>query len=415
MRSAALSLLAAAFAVTLLPGPWGDERVSDLFLYRLNAAAFLDGFLPYRDVGFEYPPLAAPLMALPGLAGTGEDAYRVAFAALALGLGAAVVLLTGALAARTGGDRRAALLAAALMPLLTGAMIRTHFDLAPVALTLGALLLVCAGRPRTGFALLGAAVMTKGFPIVVAPVALAWLVGRGERRAALSGALALALSAGAIAGVAVAASPSGSLDAVTYHLDRPVQLESSPASILLALDAVGAGTTRSVHSHRSDGVLHPLGGPLSAAFAVLLVGVVGLCAAVALGRRGGPPSERTLVLGSLAAMAAFAALGKVLSPQFLVWVAPLAALALAWGMWTLAAAAAAAIALTLVEFPAHYADVVAREPQWVWLVALRNAVLVGAIALALRALLASRPAARGGGVARSRSRGRPGRPRPAPR
>ncbi|MBA2440644.1 MAG: hypothetical protein H0V50_08225, partial [Thermoleophilaceae bacterium] len=103
MRRIALTLLAAAFALTLLPGPWGDERVSDLFLYRTNAAAFLAGLLPYRDVGFEYPPLAAPLMALAGLPGTGEGAYRLSFAALALALAAAVVLLTGSLAARTGG------------------------------------------------------------------------------------------------------------------------------------------------------------------------------------------------------------------------------------------------------------------------------------------------------------------------
>lgn len=405
MRRAALTLLAAAFAVTLLPGPWGDERVSDLFLYRLNASAFLDGSLPYRDVAFEYPPLAAPLMALPGLAGTGEDAYRLAFAAMALAMAAAVVLLAGALAARTGGDRRTAMIAAALIPILTGAMIRTHFDLAPVALTLGALALLCAGRPRTAFAILGAAVMTKGFPIVVAPVALAWLISRGERRAALHGALALALSAGAIAAVAVAASPSGALDAVTYHLDRPVQLESSPASLLLALDALGAGTARSVHSHRSDGLLHPLDGAVSAAFAVLLLGTVALCAAAASVRRRGPPSERALVLASLTAMTAFAALGKVLSPQFLIWLGPFAALALAWGMRPLAAACAAAMTLTLVEFPAHYADVVNREPAWLSLVALRNAALVGVILLALR------PG--GAGPVLSRSSGARASPAPA--
>ena len=76
---------------------------------------------------------------------------------------------------------------------------------------------------------LGLAVMTKVFPIVVAPVAIAWLVARGRRRDAWQGALACAAVMAAIAVAAVAASPDGALDAVRYHLDRPVQIESSPA------------------------------------------------------------------------------------------------------------------------------------------------------------------------------------------
>ena len=85
-RAAALALvlLAIGFAATFAPGPWSDERVNDLFVYRQAAAPMLDGRLPYRDVFLEYPPLAAPVIALPGLAGTGEHAYRLAFAALAL-------------------------------------------------------------------------------------------------------------------------------------------------------------------------------------------------------------------------------------------------------------------------------------------------------------------------------------------
>ena len=411
MRRAALALLAASFASTLLPGPWGDERVSDLFLYRGYAAGFLDGVLPFRDVAFEYPPLAAPLIALPGLAGTGEDAYRLAFAAFAFALAAAVVLLAGALADRAGGDRRTAMLAAAAAPLLTGAMIRTHFDLAPVALTLAALLLVCARRATAGFAVLAVAVMTKGFPIVVAPVALAWLVAADDRRAAWSGAATFVLTAVAIAAVALAISPSGSVDAVTYHLDRPVQLESSPASVLLALDALGAGTAESLHSHRSDGLVHPADGAVTAIFALVLIATVGLCALAAA--RGGAP-ERTLLLASLAAMTAFAVLGKVLSPQFLIWVVPLAALAAAWRMWPLAVVCAAAIGLTLVEFPVHYRDVVAREAPWLWLVAARNALLAAAVVLALGAAFnAARTTERA--VARWRLPARPGRRRPAPR
>ena len=193
--AAALAVLVLGFAATLWVGPWSDERVNDLFVYRQAAEPMLHGQLPYRDVFFEYPPLAAPVIALPGLAGTGEDAYRLAFAALALALAAALVLLCGALARATGGDPRRAMLAAALAPLLCGAMIRTHFDLAPVALTLGALLLLCQGRPRLGLAVLGLGAMTKGFPLAAAPAALAWVAARdGRRTAALEAAVALALA-----------------------------------------------------------------------------------------------------------------------------------------------------------------------------------------------------------------------------
>ena len=391
--------------------------MTDLPLYAAYADVFLDGALPYRDVSFEYPPLAAPLLALPALAGAGEETYRLAFAALALALAAAVMLLTGALAERTGGDRRRALLAAAAAPLVCGAMIRTHFDLAPVALTLGALLLLCVGRPRTGMAVLGLGVATKLFPLVVAPVALAWLVARGERRAALDGAAAMALVVVVAYGAAAGLSPTGTLDSLTYHLDRPVQVESSPATVLRGLDALGAGAAEHVHSHRSDGLTHARADLTAGVFAALLAGVLALLAAGAASRRGGePPGRRPLVLASLAALAAFAALGKVLSPQFLVWVVPLAALAFAWRMYALAAFAAAAILLTLAEFPARYDDVVAGDPAAVWLVAARDATLIAAVAIAARSLLrpsATREPARGS--ARSTWRARPPRPRPARR
>ena len=81
----------------------------------------------------------------------------------------------------------------------------------------------------------------------------------------------------------------------------------------------------------------------------------------------------------------------------------------------LAAVLAAATCLTLVEFPAHYADVVAGEPLWSLLVAARNALLLAAVALAVRELSTIRTRAREGATARSPWRARPGRPRPAPR
>jgi glycosyl transferase family 87 len=379
---AALALLAVGWALTLWIAPWSDERVNDLFVYRSFAEPLLDGGLPYRDVAFEYPPLAAPAIVLPGLLGTGEESFRWAFALWTLAAGAAAVVLCGGLARASGGEPRRAMFAAATMPLLCGALVRTHFDLFPVVALLGGLLLLCRDRPRAGMAVLGLGAMTKLFPLVAVPVAIVWLVGRGHRREAWQGALACAATIAVVALAAVAVSPDGAADAVRYHLDRPVQIESSPAMVLLGLDAIGAGDAVSVSSHRSDGLLHDAAGAVSALFAGMLVGLVAVLA-VRVGR-----TPRELVVASLAAVIAFALFGKVLSPQFVIWALPLGALAFAWRSYALAAAVAIAALLTQVEFPAHYFDVVARDPLALALVALRNAALLTALVLAVRELQA---------------------------
>jgi hypothetical protein len=380
----ALLLLCAGWAATLWLAPFSDERVNDLFVYREFAAPVVGGALPYRDVFLEYPPLAAVAIALPAVAGTADDVFRAAFAGWSLLLAGVTVLLCGALAVRTGGDRTRALFAAASLPLLLGALVRTHFDLAPVVLMLAALVLLLDRRPRSGMAVLGLAAMTKGFPIVAAPAALAWVAARHDRRAlwASAGALLAALALPAL--VAIALSPSGARGAVEYHLERPVQVESLPATGVVLLDALGAGEARSVQSHRSDGLEHPAAG------ALVGIGLVSMLAAVAAAAALSAGGPRDLVLAALTAVLAFAALGKVLSPQYLLWLVPLGALAFAWRMHALAGALAGAAVLTQLEFPARYFDLVAGEPLPVALVALRNITLLAALGLALRELARGR-------------------------
>jgi hypothetical protein len=384
----ALAVLAAGWALTLWVAPWSNERVNDLFVYRTFADPVLDGGLPYRDVAFEYPPLAAPAIALPGVIGTGADAFRWAFGLWTLGAATAVVLLCGALARATGGEPRRAMPAAALMPIFCGALVRTHFDLFPVALLLAGVLLLCVDRPRAGLAVLGLGGMTKAFPLVAVPIALVWLVARGRRRDAWQGALACAAVMVVIAGAAVAVSPGGAADAVRYQLDRPVQIESSPALVLLGLDAAGIDDAQSVSSHRSDGLLHPAADAVTSVFVTGFVALVALLCAcvVAAARSPEAAGKRGLVLAALAATVGFALFGKVLSPQFVIWAIPLGALAFAWRLHALAATVALAALLTQIEFPAHYFDVVAREPLAIALVALRNLTLLAVVALSLREL-----------------------------
>lgn len=381
----ALAVLAAGWAISLWVPPASDDRVNDLYVYRSFAAPVIDGRLPYRDVFFEYPPLAAPAIALPGIVGTGEESYRYAFAAWMLIAAAAIVVLCGFLASRTGGDPGRAMLAAALAPLLTGAMIRTHFDPVPVAMVVGALALLVGGRARIGMAVLGLAVMTKGFPIVAVPPAFAWLVVRAGRGEALRAGAVLVATVAAIALAAVAVSPGGSWDALVFQTDRPVQIESTAAAALYALDGLGLGEATHVASHRSDGLEHPATDAVGAVVLALLCALVAVLTLLAARR---PAEPRTLVLACLVAVAGFATLGKILSPQFLVWLVPLGALAFGWRMNALALAVALAIALTQLEFPAHYFELRDREPLVVALVCLRDSVLLAVLALGVRALQA---------------------------
>jgi hypothetical protein len=396
----ALGVLVAGWALTLWVSPWSDESINDLFVYRSFAQPVLDGSLPYRDIAFEYPPLAALAIVLPGTAGTDAETFRWAFALWTLAGAAALVLLCGALARATGGDPRRAMLAAALMPLACGALVRTHFDVFPVVVLLAGLVLVCRERPRAGLAVLGAGAVLKVFPLVAVPVALAWLAGRGRAdgpRDAWQGALACVAVILAVSGVAVAVSPDGAADALRYHLDRPVQVESSPGLALDALDALGVGQVAGISSHRSDGLLHPADDAIAWLFGAAFVALVALlCAATARGegragsrapRALGSRAERNLVLAALAGAVAFALFGKVLSPQFVIWAVPLGALAFAWRLHALAAAVLAAAVLTQVEFPSHYLEVVAREPLWLVVVALRNLALLAVVVLSVRELL----------------------------
>ena len=426
----AVAALAVAWVVTLTLAPWSDESVGDLDTRSSFAALLLDGELPYRDFFFEYPPLAAPVIALSGLAGTNDAAYRLGIAGATLVAALALLLLARSLARRTGGSETRAMLAVAAAPLLLGAVVRLHFDLVAVALAVAGIVAVLKRRPAAGLTLVGLGAMTKGFPLAIAPVALAWLWAGGDRRGALRGAAALAATVAALAAASVAISPQGAFDALAYQLDRPVQVESAPASVLWGLDALGAERPLTRDSHGSVALEHPLAGAVGLAFAAALAFTVVALTTLAArsarpsdGRpsRGDPRSARSLVLAALASLAACAALGPVLSPQFLTWTVPLLALALAWRMHALAAMTATACLLTLAEFPARYFDLVAGEPTAVAITAARNAALVAALVIALRSVrdlsLPRLPARRAGfssaarAPARSIAPVRPARPR----
>jgi hypothetical protein len=384
--------LAVALGVVLMSASWGllhvgfydRNQIIDTPVYQQYGDALTSGDLPYRDFAVEYPPAALPAFAVPSLAAA-ED-YRAVFEIVMWACAAAAVAFVAlALAAVEAGTVRTVATVAfvALAPLALGSVVLTRYDFWPAALTAAALTALLAGRERLGLGVLALAVAAKIYPVVLLPPALVLVWRREGARAALAG---LGVFAAVLALVVVpfaAIAPSGLIDSVEIQLDRPLQIESLGSSLLLAGHRLGVYDASVVSSSGSQN----LSGALPDAFAVIQTGLQALAVALAWaffasGRSGGA----SFVAACAATVAGFVAFGKVLSPQFLVWLIPLVPLVA--GRIGIAASGllGAALVTTQLWFPFRYWEVVALEAA-AWLVLMRDLMLValfGVLVMAIR-------------------------------
>jgi hypothetical protein len=221
--------------------------------------------------------------------------------------------------------------------------------------------------------LLAVGTAAKVYPVVLLPLALVHVRReRGSREAAI----ALGVFAAALLAVLLpflVAAPDQLLDALRRQAGRDLQVESLGAGVLLLAHQLGAYTPEPAASLRS----FSLGGSVADATGSALTVLQGLAvlAVWVVYARGEGEEPRRLLLACAAAVTAFATFGKVLSPQYLLWLIPLVALVA--GRTGLAAAAllAAAVLLTRDLFEIHYGDVLTFRPPSL-LVTARDALLV---------------------------------------
>jgi hypothetical protein len=173
------------------------------------------------------------------------------------------------------------------------------------------------------------------------------------------------------------------LDMLSYHLSRPLEIESVLATPfwvgrLLGVTTVQVGLTAGsqvVVSSAAD-----LVAKLSSAVLLLALGAV---FALVWRRRETIASDTSLqFLAVLATLLASLVGSKVLSPQYFVWILPAVAL-VALERRILGALLACVVLLTQVEFPANYLSFAESHSGPVAIVVVRNVVLVVAFALSL--------------------------------
>jgi uncharacterized membrane protein len=388
-------------------GLFRAERYRDVHLYGGFADRFLRGELPYRDVFVEYPPGAFAVFLPPAVLPSG--AYNFAFKSLMALCGVAalfaVVLILVTLGLR-GGRLYAAAGLFALSPIAVGPISLNTYDLFPAALTVGALAAILRRRELLGFGLLGLAVTAEVYPLALVPLALAFVWTTVSRRRAIE-------SAAVLGGVVIAVllpfavlAPGGLWDSFDAQSSRGLQIESVGAAVLLAAHQLGlyeATVVRGATGAATRDLAGSLPDVLAAVTSVLQI--LAILAVWLLFLRE-PRSPQRLVLAFAAAVAAFLAFNKFVSPQYVVWLIPL--VLLLPGRTGLVATGLVAASLVLAQiWFFHYSRVFELE-RITWLIVVRDAALLALYALLLVRLNTSTPSSektsRQSGLRRSRAR-----------
>jgi hypothetical protein len=377
-------------------GNYRDGAIIDTPVYLGYADQILAGKVPYRDFTLEYPPGALPVFVLPAIRNPNPDnpihEYQPRFELVILFSGF-LLLAAAAYALRAVGasTRRTALALGgiALAPLLLGPMVLTRFDYWPAAVTTIALALAASGRRRAAAAVLGIAVAIKLYPVAIVPLLVieAWRL-RGRREAAF------------VAGIVVAAallvylpfvlvSPGGVWDSVHKQTGRPLQIETLGSALLLFghhLFGLRVAVSNGFGSQNLASRYSNLAAQLTT-----IAELAALVLVWARFARSKTPDADEFLRYAAAAVVAFVAFGKVLSPQFMVWLVPAVALVAGRRGVLAGVLLAEALGATLYWFPGRYWTFIDNlGPELTKVVLLRDLLLVAILVILLIPLRGAR-------------------------
>jgi hypothetical protein len=304
---------------------WHSDT-GDIPEYHRYAQAFWFGTPRFSRLPVEYPPLAL----LPfSLTLVSLSKFTVGFV---IGTAITAFMLYYAVARWQG--RRVALSMLLYLLLAEAILLTTRFDLYPACLTLLALWATEQRRWRLAYLVLVLGALVKVYPLLLIPLvliaegrALAAEIPDGMARQIAARKILRRLMVDSAAGLGTLAAlllvafwrARTALSAIAYAAHRPLQIEA-PLASLAWLGRIFGHSTRIVFSYGSVNLIGPPADALAPWSLCLLVAGCGVVYALLL--RGVFTARRAF----LATLAVIVLTGKVFSPQYIVWLLPLAAL-----------------------------------------------------------------------------------------
>ena len=271
--------------------------------------------LPLHALPYEYPLLAVFPLSL-GLIAPAHW-FQVAFA-IWMGIFAGLLYL---LLLRTR-SRQAAIALALYFVCGSWATLEARFDILPAAFTLLTILAAKRSRWTWAYTFLALATMFKFYPLLLLPPLFfaEYLQHQAPWRSwqRWRGLATYAATCGLITLLSLSLSIDGTVEPLNYFGARPIQIESLPAA-LIWLISLSSTPAQFVASYGSLNILQPFSGIIALLFDALLLAGLGITWVLQLKRR--LPFELAFLLTLLVILAT----GKVFSPQYLIWAAPLVA------------------------------------------------------------------------------------------
>jgi hypothetical protein len=383
--SRGLLLPAAAFALTrvwlllipfgLIPYLGGTLVINDVTIYADWARILQTWSFPIGDEMWQYPPLAGPVFALGALV---PPDPTVGLVLVILGFDTAVFAVLARAVVR--GGRTEGLWAWVAAAMLVGPVWLTRFDVVPALFAVLALLAIA--RPVRSGIWMGVGAMLKVWP--------ALLLVAVPRRRLWKAAAAFAVTVGAI--VAILHVLFDGVGAFTSEQRaRGLQVESVPAWFFLVAHHLGWNRD---FVYRYGAMEVDAAGTEVAALVVTVVGILGLLG-LALARLSGRLETALPADVALATVLVSIVTSRVLSPQYLVWVAAIAAVCLLdprTRMTPVVLTLMGVAALGQVLYPMHYSLLLSDSLVGLGLQTIRMVLLLGATGWSLWRLFRKPPA-----------------------
>ncbi len=352
-----VSLRVIALAGVLASGQERDDSVIGGDARRYAQIALADG-TPYSDFAVEYPPVAFGLVrAIAASDNQMATLIRLGITQLLADLGIAALL-------GWAWGRRALLAYLILgVPFLPFPYIYLRMDLLSVLLATAGVALVARGRDRAGGAVLALSVFAKLWPVAAAPLLLL------ERRWKALAWWALTGAAG-LASWMMWAGPRGPIDVFSFRGARGWQVESLPGVFLHMIDS---GRAHVEQGAWRTGIMPEWSRPVLSALSVAFL-VLGWFWAYRR-RAQGANELVSFALAPLAGVLSLLIFAPIISPQYMLWLLPFAAILTANGDRLLAVLTFCSASLSTVEFALIHGQINGELYATVPIV-IRNVVLV---------------------------------------